>query len=94
MATGSKTPGSGRKAGTPNKATQEVKDLAGSIIRDPVYRKNLIARAKAGVLPPAVEVMLFHYFAGAPPKEHTHTGRVALEAIIAGTAVDDDAEDA
>lgn len=37
------------------------------ILRDPEYREMLHKRAIAGVLPPAMESMLWHYAYGKPP---------------------------
>ena len=60
------SPGPGRKKGVPNKATAEVRAACVAIVDDPQYRKKLLARARAGTLPPAVECMLWHYAKGKP----------------------------
>ena len=64
-----KPPGSGRKKGTPNKATTEVAAFCRSIVLDPHYLRTFAARAKAGKLPPNLEAMLWHYSYG-KPREH------------------------
>ena len=46
------------RKGTPNKVTTEAKAVCAAILDDPTYRTNLTARARAGTLAPAVEVML------------------------------------
>src|SRR3954470_7502356 len=56
----------GRRKGTPNKATVEVKAVCGAIVDDRIYLKNLVKRARAGRLPPAVETMIWHYAKGKP----------------------------
>ena len=57
----------GRPKGVPNKATQEVKDLARKLVEDPVYLKKLAGalRKRKGIAP-AVETMLWHYAYGKP----------------------------
>jgi hypothetical protein len=44
----------------------EAQKLARDIICDPNYTLNLKARASAGILPPMVEQMLWHYGYGKP----------------------------
>jgi len=51
----------GRPAGVPNKATVAVRDVCAAIVNDPMYRANLLKRARAGALAPAVECLLWHY---------------------------------
>ena len=41
--------------------------FAASIVDDPIYRANLLARAQTGTLAPAIEQMLWHYAKGKPP---------------------------
>jgi len=67
MAKGRKT--GGRRKGTPNKATLEVKEVCGRLIDDPVYQQRLSRRLRAGTLSPAVECMLWHYAKGKPREE-------------------------
>lgn len=63
----------GRKAGTPNKATAEAKEACALIVDDPIYRRNLLKRARAGKLAPAVESMLWHYSKGKPKEQVEHS---------------------
>jgi hypothetical protein len=58
----------GRKAGTTNKATVEIKEFARSILEDPLYQKRFRVRIIQGKAP-QIEVLLFHYAYG-KPKEH------------------------
>ena len=71
-------PGPGRKKGVPNKATVEVRVACLAIVDDPQYRQTLLARARAGTLPPAVECMLWHYAKGKPKDRVEHSGGVVL----------------
>lgn len=59
----------GRPKGKPNKATVEVKEACAEIVDDPVYRRNVAKRARAGKLAPAVECLLWYYAKG-KPKDH------------------------
>ncbi len=66
----------GRKKGTLNKATTAAREACAEIVDDPVYRKKLLAAARARTLPPAVETMLWHYAKGKPKEavqEHDQT---------------------
>ena len=56
----------GRQKGTPNKATREAKEFCSAIVDDPAYQRRLRKRALDGDLPPALEVMLWHYAKGVP----------------------------
>lgn len=37
------------------------------IVTDPVYRENLLRAARSRILPPQMEVLLWHYAFGKPP---------------------------
>ncbi len=56
----------GKARGVQNKVTVEARQAAAEIVDNPDYRAALKARAFAGRLAPAVEVMLWHYAHGAP----------------------------
>ncbi len=45
---------------------QQARKMISKILDDPEYLVNLKRRAKAGVLAPAVEIMLWHYYYGKP----------------------------
>jgi len=62
-----KVPGSGRKKGTKNKITPEVRGLCKRIVTDPGYLDQLTERARTGELPPGIEQMLWAYAHGKPP---------------------------
>jgi len=73
----------GRKRGTKNKATQEIKTVARLMLEDPVYRRNLRARLRAGTAP-HIEALLYHYAFGKPADRHEQVAgafdREALDA--------------
>lgn len=66
---GGKTPGSGRKKGSLNKATVEAKEFLKGIIDSPDYRENFRERAAAGQLGPAMERYMWELLAGKPRDE-------------------------
>jgi len=56
----------GRPRGVPNKATAEVRELTQRWLHDPTYCEKFKARLMAGVLPPALESMVWAYAWGRP----------------------------
>jgi hypothetical protein len=44
----------------------KARELAAQIIEDPEYRRQLLRRARFGVLPPQIETMLWYYLFGKP----------------------------
>jgi hypothetical protein len=76
----------GRRKGTPNRATLEVKAACAAIVEDTAYRRKLLARARAGTLPPAVECMLWHYRFGKPKERVELEGGAGLLELIAAAA--------
>ena len=56
----------GRRKGTPNKATREVKTFCASILERARYQRQLRERIHKGTLPHAVEAMIWHYAYGVP----------------------------
>jgi hypothetical protein len=67
----------GRRKGMPNRATEEVRELARAIIEDPAYQKALRARLRAGEAA-GVEGLLWRYAFGAPP-QGTETATETME---------------
>lgn len=55
----------GRKKGTPNKATREIREAARAVLERPEYLAGLQARIDAGSAP-AIEGLLYHYAYGKP----------------------------
>ncbi len=68
----------GRQKGTSNKVTAEARAICAAIVDDPTYRRTLVARAKAGELPPAIEAMLWHYAYGKPKEQIEHAGGITI----------------
>lgn len=58
-------PGPGRPAGSLNKATREIKELARAIVEDPAYRKKLRRRMIEGKAS-HIEPLLWYYAYGKP----------------------------
>lgn len=55
----------GRRKGTPNKATPEIREAARQLVEDPAYRVALRRRLIAGKAS-HMETLLFHYAYGRP----------------------------
>lgn len=70
-----KNPKSGRKKGTPNKATAELKGWCQRLVKDPVYRKNFVVRWQSPHGPDEqIEKLVWYYAAGKPREEQHITG--------------------
>lgn len=67
-----KPPGSGRKKGSLNKSTIEIRVFAKSILEDKDYQERLRTRITAGRAP-KIEELLYHYAYGKPP-DKLHLG--------------------
>ncbi len=84
MAAGKKT--GGRTKGTPNKSTGLVAERCRALIESKAYRAFFKTRLEAGTLPPAVEVMTWHYGYGKPKESLELTGEgggpVRVEFVI------------
>jgi len=78
--------GPGRPKGTQNRATTDARTACARIVNDRAYRKNLLERARAGELAPAVEVALWQYAFGKPKNLLEFTGG-AGSAIVVVTGV-------
>lgn len=66
-------PGVGRPGGARNKSSveknREAAEFCKRIIYDPRYQSNLLERARAGVLPPQMEALLFYFVFGKPTEK-------------------------
>lgn len=61
---------------------RKARKLAGQILEDPNYQHNLLRRAVAGVLSPAVECMLWYYVFGKPAENiNLNTERADLSKL-------------
>lgn len=74
----------GRKPGTPNKATVEIKDFARSLLEDPIYQAKLKQRLRDGDAP-QIEVLLHHYAYGKPGDNLKVSGSLSLEELVLGS---------
>lgn len=90
----------GRTAGTPNKATRNVKAFLDGVFEeafaDPTFRTLLVQQIVTLQIDSKLLQTLLAYYAGKPTQAHEHRGTVNLARIIAGTLPDDgeDGEDA
>ena len=86
--------GPGRPAGTPSRATGEVRAFCQRLVADPEYRANFEQRFCSGMLPTALEQMVWAYAVGKPRQSFEVTGSgVSLAEIIAGSVPGGDDED-
>jgi hypothetical protein len=56
----------GRKRGTPNKVTSEVRALAAEIVDDPIYRAKLLRDFRKRRVTPQVECLFWYFAYGRP----------------------------
>lgn len=74
----------GRKKGSKNRATREIKEFAQRILGDERYERALCERLYAGKLHPAVETTLLHYAYGKPVERIEHSGEVSFAQVVVG----------
>ena len=67
----------GRKKGTPNKATVEIREASRTLVEDPEYRASLRQRLKRGQAP-HMETLLHHYAYGKPREGLDVSGDIIL----------------
>jgi len=67
----------GRPKGGLNKATVEVREMAGKMLTDPDYQRNLQSRLNSGDAGP-MEVLLWHYWKGKPKEQVEHQGQIGV----------------
>jgi hypothetical protein len=85
----------GRTAGTPNKATSKLKEfldgLFDEVFANDAFRAQLLVKIQL-LEDVKLLTLLLQYWAGAPAKQvdHKHTGKLTLEQLVAGVALDDD----
>ena len=72
----------GRPKGVPNKATQEVKEIARALVDDQAYRDMLKLRLQNGTAPPAIEVLMWHYARGKPKETLAVEGDVGEAGVL------------
>jgi hypothetical protein len=71
----------GRRKGVPNRATEEVRELARSIIEDPEYQQALRARLRAGEAG-GIEGLLWRYAGGAPQSTEPAADTIELKDLL------------
>lgn len=97
MAAGFKT--GGRKKGTPNKGTAEIRSFIQRVFEramaDPQFELELVLKLVTLQIDTRMLDTLLKYGYGVPTKQvdHTHKGKVTLEQIVAGVAVDEDPDE-
>ena len=65
----------GRKPGSRNRVSREIRDIARGLLEDGVYQRKLRLRLLAGTAP-QVETLLYHYAYGKPQDSLAVTGMV------------------
>jgi hypothetical protein len=70
-----------RPHGSINRHKAAGSDFARRIVEDPIYLANLLQRAQAGTLPPAVEQLILYYAFGRPV-EHVITDMTVRPASL------------
>jgi hypothetical protein len=70
----------GRQAGTPNKATREMRQWAQGMVRDPEFRKNFEERFRTCELSPGLIATVLAYAYGRP-RMHLEVAHVDPEPI-------------
>lgn len=73
----------GRKRGTPNKVTQEIREVTQGLF-DEGYWANVKTRISEGKLAPAVECRLLGYAFGEPKQQHEISGELqhAIKRVV------------
>lgn len=83
-AKGTRHPGAGRKKGTPNRGTVEIRALFGQLLNDPQYQRKLRADFRIRRVHPAVETMVYAYHIGKPKTEIELSGGITLSQRLDG----------
>ena len=78
-----RTPGSGRKRGTPNKKTQEVRQLMATLIADVKYQHRLREDFCRRRIHPSTEATVWSYVLGTPEQHLKLTGDVVFDQRLA-----------
>ena len=83
----------GRKAGTPNRASAELKAFLDDVFKAAMapgsgFREELILQIATLKIDGRLLARLLEYWAGAPTKQVEVTGKLTLEQLIAGVVPD------
>ena len=76
---GTRTPGSGRKKGTPNRITVEAKVLVAQLVNDPAYQHRLRHDFRLRRIHPTVETLVWQYHLGRPTQPIAMSGSLGLD---------------
>lgn len=84
----------GRQKGTPNRANAQLRAVLDGVFTEAfeseLFRAKLLLQIVTLKIDTKLLVRLLEYWAGAPAKHVDVKGKVTLEQIVAGLAVDDD----
>jgi hypothetical protein len=73
-----RTPGSGRRRGTPNRRTTEARQLCSDLVHDIRYQAKLRQDFIRRRLHPSIEQMLWHYSVGKPDERIELSGGLTV----------------
>src|SRR6185436_9517883 len=76
---GERYPGSGRKRGTPNRVSVELKTLVTQLVTDPNYQAQLRKDFRRRKLLPTIEAMAWNYHLGKPTQPVAIAGGLAID---------------
>lgn len=76
---GTRTPGSGRKRGTPNRRSVEARTLAAELVTDASYQLKLRKAFRSRRLHPTIESLVWQYHLGRPTQPIAVSGSMALD---------------
>ena len=79
---GTRPPNSGRKPGTPNRNSVEVKALVSQLVNDVAYQHKLRADFRRRKVSPAIEVLIWEYHLGRPTQPIDVTASVDVNARL------------
>jgi hypothetical protein len=78
-AKGTRHPGAGRKKGTPNRISVEVRQLVGELVTNATYQAKLRRDFQARKVHPTIESMLWSYHLGKPTQPIEMSGSMAID---------------
>jgi len=78
-----KTPGSGRKRGTPNRKTVELRQLMGALAGDVDYQHKLRQAFVKRRLHPTTEMRVWEYVVGKPKEQIEMSASLSMDARLA-----------
>ncbi len=78
-----RTPGSGRKKGTPNKKTVALRELMAALAGDVFYQEKLREDFRRRRVHPAVELRVWEYAVGSPKQQIEVSADVTMNERLA-----------